>query len=145
MTLNAFRCGDFYAKYRDDAAICAALKLGSMPAVYGYKCGHAPAVGLQYETWRPLLLGQLTESAAFRRSWPSSPTRATIRRARWNSARSRNDLGADHPVARICRRMHEANKMPPDVRTALFDLVTQTNAKLPRPTNPPCGDTPTRC
>jgi hypothetical protein len=131
VTLNAFRCDDFYAKYRDDAAICAALKLGSMPVVYGYKCGHAPAVGQKYETWRSAFLASslkmphvqelLAQLAYVGNDSPSFAATAAIEER----------LGADHPVARLCRRMHEANKMTYDVKQALRDLLTQTNAKHP--------------
>jgi hypothetical protein len=131
VTLNAFRCGDFYAKYRDDAAICAALKLGSMPVVYGYKCGHAPAVGQKYETWRSAFLASslkllhvqelLAQLAYVNSDSPSGDATAAIEER----------LGADHPVARLCRRMHEASKMPFEVKHALRDLLTQTNAKHP--------------
>ena len=131
VTLDAFRCGDFYAKYRDDAAICAALKLSTMPVIYGYKCGHAPAVGQKYEAWRsaflasslkmPHVQGLLAQLAYVGSDSPSGDATVAIEER----------LGADHPVARLCRRMHEASKMPFEVKHALRDLLTQTNAKHP--------------
>ena len=135
VTLNAFRCGDFYAKYRDDAAICAALKLGSMPVVYGYKCGYPPAVGQKYETWRSAFLASslkmphvqelLAQLAYVGNDSPSSDATVAIEER----------IGANHPVARLCRRMHEASKMPFEVKHALRDLLTQTNAKHPTADN----------
>jgi hypothetical protein len=40
-------------------------------------------------------------------------------------------LGTDGRRDGLCRRMHEANKMPFEVKHALRDLLTQTNAKHP--------------
>ena len=129
--MDSFRCGDFYAKYQNDAAICTALKLGPMPTVYGYKVGHGPKVGQQYDAWRKLFLAsllkrpeiqeKLAQLAYASEDAPILPVLETIEQR----------IGAEHPVARICRRLYEASKMPPKVKNALRDLLMQTEGKLP--------------
>jgi len=140
--LDSFRCGDFYTKYHNDADICSALKLGPMPAIYGYKVGHGPKVGLNYDAWRQAFLAsslkrpEVQEKLA-QLSLANEPAPGTI-----ELDRIEQRLGPEHAVSRFCRRLCEANKMPFAVKQALHDLLRQTGGKVPQVDKPALGRYP---
>jgi hypothetical protein len=110
--LDSFRCGDFYTKYHNDADICSALKLGPMPAIYGYKVGHGPKVGLNYDAWRQAFLASSLKRPEVQEKLAQLSLANVATPDVVELDRIEQRLGPEHAVSRFCRRLSRPTRCP---------------------------------